>query len=346
MSRTQNHPKPNRSPKVPGRQHGQIRNGFRHHAPTRDLPQPAEPQTTSNPTPTQLSLSKKRHRPLGSALPQKGRAPFGCKAPTRDHPYLSAALPVNQSTHPSQAQLYPQFLWFPWFLPTLLPLSFILIPLSSFAQSRANAADPATAPGYSWGAETATGMYRPAAGAIGFAVGATERVRITTTGISTTNTVRLAAPAADNDIATKQYVDDTALAAGGGKMCGVPTYMGVTPSSYKGNLGGGTLVGVFRANALCAAAYPGSRMMASGDFEIADYTTTSMTVTGWVSCSLYRNGSAGVSCSGGGSSTNSCASGTRVWDVGTDAERGQTLTPTGLNESKCNLSLPLHCVKD
>jgi hypothetical protein len=110
-----------------------------------------------------------------------------------------------------------------------------------------------------------------------------------------------------------------------------PTYMGTTPSTYTGNLGG-----IIGANNKCSAAFPGSRFMKASE---AVYFYSGIIDSGWVLGDVHNgsDGSGGAGgCYGYVSNTNS-----------NGAEKGMMMTANGgLSFAGCDYPLKIHCVKD
>lgn len=219
-------------------------------------------------------------------------------------------------------------------LAILLPFFSLLVPLSSFAAINAS--------------QTMV-----------IQTGATERARINTNGIETTrvsatyiSTTLVQAsgtPTANNHLATKAYVDAAVAAAGGGR----PTYMGATGSSYDGSLGGGTIMGVQRGNALCNAAYSGSRMLLSSDIAKTDFTTPISVSLGWVHCDILNGSGTSYECNGFTNvpfaATPNCKSSstTESWDTNSATPYGMSLSNVHRTyRTTCNTLIPIHCVKD
>ena len=123
---------------------------------------------------------------------------------------------------------------------------------------------------------------------------------------------------------------------------GVPTYLGVTPTTYTGNLGGYT-----GANAKCVTGFgTGARMMTVEDSKKIG-RTTNYPGNGWIDCeesmfikaddSTWRCGPA----SSGTPSAFNCGSYTSTSYTGTN------ISETGvLGQQSCGGSIGIHCVKD
>lgn len=153
-------------------------------------------------------------------------------------------------------------------------------------------------------------------------------------------TIKAATPVANNDLTTKAYVDTAIAAASSGR----PKYMGVTSTSYNGNMGG-----VFGPNTRCNATYPGSRAMQTSQIMKADYSSQSLTATGWILCDTFDVANASTEFPNcmvqpmASNKTKECENWTSDWS----GANGITLPSTGLmTRTNCNTSLPIHCVKD
>ncbi|MCW3784652.1 tail fiber domain-containing protein [Defluviimonas salinarum] len=97
---------------------------------------------------------------------------------------------------------------------------------------RALDTDTATLPSFGWAVDNNTGLFRAAENIIGFTAGGAERMRVTTSGLSVSNTVtvgnqldmtsgrilNLAGPTVATDAANKAYVDAAIGAAGGDNL--------------------------------------------------------------------------------------------------------------------------------
>jgi len=141
-----------------------------------------------------------------------------------------------------------------------------------------------------------------------------------------------------------------APAAGGGS----PTYLGLTSTSYTGNLGGW-----FGANAKCVSDFgTGARMMTSGDLSHLA-RTSNFSGNGWIDCrtdiSASNTGSnAYFYCLGedtiyvfssafGAGSYTSCSD----FSSSNSANKGPIVTTQGVASFvACNSNYPIHCVKD
>lgn len=212
---------------------------------------------------------------------------------------------------------------------TFLTLCFTLTPLSPFAAINAS---------QTMVLQTA-GTERARLNTLGF-----ETNRISTTYISATY-IQIPNPTANNQAVTKQYVD-TAIAAGGGGSCTTrPTYMGRTPSSYNGILGGGSLSTFQKGNTLCAATFPGSRMLLSSEVARTDFTTP-IESSAWIHCDAVTYNGSSLRCASFPdvlSGYVNCENWTETWSARYGITLGTNYLATGVG---CNATFPIHCVKD
>ena len=147
----------------------------------------------------------------------------------------------------------------------------------------------------------------------------------------------IAAPVASTDAANKSYVD---AATSGGVQ-----YLGITPSTFTGNLGG-----IGGANAKCQAAFSGSHFCHLE--EMARSTATSFQ-NGWARSDAYYEGTSYVYCRGGGisgppsggSSDSPCSC--IGWTNGSNTNSGVTFTSTNADPAytACGSSVGIHCCK-
>jgi hypothetical protein len=128
---------------------------------------------------------------------------------------------------------------------------------------------------------------------------------------------------------------------------GAPTYLGVTATSYTGNLGGFP-----GGNAKCVTDFgTGARMMSLGDVVRMGRSTT-FPATGWMDCraeaSFAMNDTAGAfAC---GSSTVNGSTGNADCSsqmTASGSMYGFIMLSTGsVSAAACSTSRPIHCVKD
>ena len=127
---------------------------------------------------------------------------------------------------------------------------------------------------------------------------------------------------------------------------GAPTYLGVTPTTYNGNLGGYT-----GANAKCVTAFgTGARMMSLSD-AVRLGRATNYSASGWIDCraemsawvSTYLYYTCGEAVSYGDQNSD-CSKYT--W-TGSTTNSAFNITATGnVSTSRCNIPNGIHCVKD
>ena len=216
----------------------------------------------------------------------------------------------NAAARPTQASKTPTTHILPWFLAT-----WFLVP--SLSHAAINASQTLIL--------QTGGIERARINTLGF-----ETNRVSTTYISATY-IQIPNPTANNQPATKAYVD-AAVAAGG--CSSRPTYLGISSASSKGGLGG-----ILALNSLCTATYPNSRAMQVSDIIKADYSTTSLTTEAWINCDIMG----GSNCYGGGGGETNCTG----WTSAVSTQRGATVKTSGAMGNKfCDTSYPVHCVKD
>lgn len=215
---------------------------------------------------------------------------------------------------------------FPRIHALILALAFILAPLSAFAAINAS--------------QTMV-----------LQTGGTERARLNTEGIIATRVsatyisvtyIEVPTPTGNNQPATKSYVDTAVAAAAASR----PTYMGITSATYAGTLGGGTLTGVTRGNMLCAANYAGSRMLLSSDIPRTNFSTP-IASSGWFHCDVntYDSGARCAAYAFFQPGTN-CNTSNIDWNA-PSSEYGLILLSThAVSRVLCNVTYPIHCVKD
>lgn len=106
------------------------------------------------------------------------------------------------------------------------------------------------------------------------------------------------------------------------------SYAGATPTTYNGNLGG-----IAGANAKCANAFPGSRMMRLSELV---YFASSMSNTGWIWAE-----------SGGIDQYNIYIGGCRVFTSSSAGDNGYAANGAGTSSSTpCSMLYKIHCVID
>ena len=111
-----------------------------------------------------------------------------------------------------------------------------------------------------------------------------------------------------------------------------PTYMGATPSTYTGNLGG-----IIEANIKCSAAFPGSRFMKASE---AVYLYSSVPAVGWVLADV--NSYLGIA-----NSDIFTGGGCEGYTAGGSNRSGILMSNNGgLTVITCDAYRRIHCVKD
>lgn len=221
-----------------------------------------------------------------------------------------------------------------WIAASLTLLAMTIIIASAPAQAQLVGGD--TAPGAACSTEDALRMTANPTGTGGYILTCESGVWVAT--------LNAALPTANEQVATKQYVDAA--------TSGAPTYVGRTPTSYNGDwksASGGSLQGIRALDKLCDNAFAGSRAMTCDDLEYKSLRDgpLSSVASGWVfTFQTAMNDSAAYQiCLGvnlGATSGSNCGYGT-VTSGGGVSYRG---TDGFLTGNSCNGNLPIHCVAD